>query len=123
MGVSHEIKALEFQGGQFLLTLVDYFGGGFIIFVLATIEAVAIHWVYGVRRFCDDLQFMVGNRPNIYWKFCWAAFIPVSLLGIFVYSIISMEPLKYGSIGYPSIAISECRSCSPPQFQRSKAAL
>jgi len=34
-------------GGQHLLNLVDYFGGGFIIFALATLEVVAVSWFYG----------------------------------------------------------------------------
>ena len=29
-------------GGQAILSLVDYFGGGFIIFVIAIIEVVAV---------------------------------------------------------------------------------
>ncbi|KAF0310441.1 Sodium-dependent nutrient amino acid transporter 1 [Amphibalanus amphitrite] len=95
------------HGGQFLLNLVDYFGGGFIIFVLATLETIAIHWVYGINRFCDDIQFMIGQRPNIYWRFCWAVFIPISLIAIFIYSLVKMEPLLYGDVGYPDIAISE----------------
>ncbi|XP_043238326.1 sodium-dependent nutrient amino acid transporter 1-like [Amphibalanus amphitrite] len=93
-------------GGQFLLNLVDYFGGGFIIFVLATLETIAIHWVYGINRFCDDIQFMIGQRPNIYWRFCWAVFIPISLIAIFIYSLVKMEPLLYGDVGYPDIAIN-----------------
>ena len=90
---------------------MDYFGGGFIIFVLATLEVIAINWIYGISRFCDDIQFMVGQRPNIYWRFCWAVFIPVSLIAIFIYSLVEMEPLKYGDVEYPQIAISECTGC------------
>ena len=36
-----------FQGGQHILTLVDFFGGGFIIFALTTLEVVAVAWIYG----------------------------------------------------------------------------
>ena len=32
-------------GGQAILELVDYFGGGFIIFVIAIIEVIAVRWV------------------------------------------------------------------------------
>ena len=32
-------------GGQAVLELVDYFGGGFIIFVIAIIEVIAVRWV------------------------------------------------------------------------------
>ena len=86
---------------------MDHFGGGFIIFILATLEVVAIQWVYGIKNFCDDLEFMIGQRPNYYWKFCWAVFIPLALMAIFIYSVVTMKPLKYGKIEYPESAMSE----------------
>ena len=35
------------QGGMYILDLVDYFGGGFIIYVMVITETIAIFWVYG----------------------------------------------------------------------------
>ena len=47
------------QGGGFILTLVDFYGGGFMIFALAVLEVVAISYIYGIiflylilHRFC-----------------------------------------------------------------------
>jgi len=37
-------------GGQFVLDIVDYFGGGFIMFVIALLEIVAVSWIYGNER-------------------------------------------------------------------------
>jgi solute carrier family 6 amino acid transporter-like protein 5/7/9/14 len=34
-------------GGQHVLDVVDFFGGGFIIFVIAVVEVTAICWIYG----------------------------------------------------------------------------
>ena len=31
-------------GGQAILSLVDFFGGGFIIFLIAIIEVIAVRW-------------------------------------------------------------------------------
>ena len=36
------------QGGGFILTLVDFYGGGFMIFALAVLEVVAISYIYGI---------------------------------------------------------------------------
>ena len=41
-------------GGQAILELVDYFGGGFIIFVIAIIEVIAVRWV-NTTLTCDYL--------------------------------------------------------------------
>ena len=32
---------------MYILDLVDYFGGGFIIFIMAILETFAISWIYG----------------------------------------------------------------------------
>lgn len=58
-------------GGQFVLALVDYFGASFIIFILAIGELIAFGWIYGVDRLCADCEFMLGFRPNAYWRICW----------------------------------------------------
>ena len=39
------------QGGGFILTLVDFYGGGFMIFALAVLEVVAISYIYGIIFF------------------------------------------------------------------------
>lgn len=58
-------------GGQFVLTLVDYFGASFIVFILAIGELIAFGWIYGVDRLCADCEFMLGFRPSLYWRICW----------------------------------------------------
>lgn len=61
------------------------------------LEVAAVHWVYGINNFCRDIEFMLGRKTGIYWKFCWAFLIPVLLAIIFIYSQITAKPLKAGS--------------------------
>uniref|UniRef100_A0A6Q2YWX0 Transporter n=1 Tax=Esox lucius TaxID=8010 RepID=A0A6Q2YWX0_ESOLU len=35
------------------------------------IEAIGIAWFYGVDRFSDDIEEMIGQRPGLYWRLCW----------------------------------------------------
>jgi hypothetical protein len=35
------------QGGQYILTLVDFYGANFTVFILGLIEVVGIAWIYG----------------------------------------------------------------------------
>lgn len=37
------------QGGQYILNLIDYFCGTFIIVILASFEVIAISWIYGIK--------------------------------------------------------------------------
>merc|ERR1712020_511883 len=58
-----------------------------------------------MSRFIRDIKFMIGHSCGLYWKFCWFAFIPVALIGILVYSILSNEEPTYSNIQMPRAAI------------------
>ncbi|CAL1682502.1 unnamed protein product [Lasius platythorax] len=91
-------------GGQYILNLVDYFGGTFIIVFLASFEVIAISWVYGIDNFMDDIEFMTGRRPFFYWRFCWCYLTPLSLFIILIYFLINITPLMYNDEYYPTSA-------------------
>jgi solute carrier family 6 (neurotransmitter transporter, glycine) member 5/9 len=106
------------------LEIVDYFGGGFIIFIMATVQTIGICWIYGsislnlspgmseinaccslgLNRFVSDIEFMLNIKLGAYWKLTWAYIIPVTLLSIFTYSLASYSPLKEGDYYYPQAA-------------------
>lgn len=50
------------QGGQQILTLVDFFGGGFLIFAMTIGEVVAVNWIYGKLE--KVLGAAKGNRHS-----------------------------------------------------------
>ncbi|XP_059618026.1 sodium-dependent nutrient amino acid transporter 1-like isoform X1 [Phlebotomus argentipes] len=91
-------------GGQWMLDLVDHYGGTFLIFALAIVELVAIFWVYGLGDFVMDTQFMCKRYVGPYWRYCWALVTPVFMLIIFVYHMASLKPLTFGSSDYPDEA-------------------
>ncbi|XP_018788840.1 PREDICTED: sodium-dependent nutrient amino acid transporter 1-like [Bactrocera latifrons] len=91
-------------GGQWILNLVDYFAGTYIVFSLAVFEIVGITWFYGLRNFCDDVEFMTNRKVSIYWRLCWGIITPLLLAVIFIYSLAVMEPLTYAGWSYPTSA-------------------
>ncbi|KAG7209784.1 hypothetical protein KM043_011402 [Ampulex compressa] len=88
-------------GGQFILGLVDYYAGSFIVFVLATLEITGVFWIYGLENFLDDIEYMLKRRPSIYWRICWSIITPVLLIAILIYTIVNLQPLTYSGILYP----------------------
>ncbi|EFX84368.1 hypothetical protein DAPPUDRAFT_46779 [Daphnia pulex] len=80
--------------GSYILDLVDYFGGGFIIYVIVIVQAIAISWVYGLHKILRDVRFMLNMGLGIYWKYTWCIFIPIALLVIFIYAMIVYMPMK-----------------------------
>lgn len=89
-----------------MLTLVDHFGGTFLIFVLAIIELIGVFWIYGLENFCLDLEFMTGRRVTLYWRFCWGFLTPVFMIVIFLYSMVNLESPKYSNLDFPPSAIA-----------------
>lgn len=55
----------------------------------------------GLNNFVRDVKFMLDVELGIYWKFCWLVFIPLSLSGILVYVLCSMELPTMDGLYYP----------------------
>ncbi|KAI8120401.1 Sodium-dependent nutrient amino acid transporter 1 [Lucilia cuprina] len=52
-----------FKGGQWILNLVDFYGGTYVIFALAIFEIVGVIWIYGFTKFLfDDVEFMTHRK-------------------------------------------------------------
>ncbi|KAL5287602.1 hypothetical protein ACFFRR_008475 [Megaselia abdita] len=93
-------------GGQFVLNLVDFFGVSFTGLVFAIGELVAVAWIYGVKRFCDDIYFMTGQKTGYYWRICWGILSPVMMIGVLIYFLVDLKELTYKDVKYPNSALT-----------------
>ncbi|XP_011705286.1 PREDICTED: sodium-dependent nutrient amino acid transporter 1-like isoform X3 [Wasmannia auropunctata] len=91
-------------GGQFILTLVDYYGTSFVVFILASFEMTGVIWFYGLENFLEDFEFMLDRKPSVYWRICWFIMTPLILITIFIYTIATLSPLTYGGTSLPRYA-------------------
>ncbi|XP_065366659.1 sodium-dependent nutrient amino acid transporter 1 [Calliphora vicina] len=91
-------------GGQFILNLVDFYGVSFTALILAIAELLAVSWVYGIKRFCEDIKFMVGLKTGLYWRLCWGIITPGLMLSVLIYTLADLKPLTYKNVDYPNIA-------------------
>ncbi|KAL5276886.1 hypothetical protein ACFFRR_002227 [Megaselia abdita] len=92
-------------GGQWILNLVDYFGGTYVVFCLAVFEMIGIFWIYGLQNFCDDVEFMTDRKVTVYWRLCWTIITPGLMAVMFIYSLVSMTTIQYSGWDYPESAI------------------
>uniref|UniRef100_A0AAX7TJW1 Transporter n=1 Tax=Astatotilapia calliptera TaxID=8154 RepID=A0AAX7TJW1_ASTCA len=95
---------LPLQGGMYVFTLLDHFAAGTSILFGVLIEAIGIAWFYGVDRFSDDIEEMIGHRPGRYWRLCWKFVSPCFLLFMVVVSFATFNPPNYGSYMFPAWA-------------------
>ncbi|KAM4689167.1 sodium-dependent dopamine transporter [Discoglossus pictus] len=92
------------NGGIYVFTLLDHFAAGTSILFGVLFEAIGIAWFYGVGRFSDDIQEMIGKRPGLYWRLCWKFVSPCFLLFVVVVSIVTFKPPNYGNYVFPQWA-------------------
>ena len=74
-------------GGQIMLEMVDYYGGTVLILALASVEVIAINWIYGTNYITRDFNFMLNTQLSVYWRFCWGVLCPILLPLLFLYAL------------------------------------
>ncbi|KAG7263176.1 LOW QUALITY PROTEIN: hypothetical protein CRUP_002206 [Coryphaenoides rupestris] len=68
------VRDAKFVSPTFLLETSILFG--------VLIEAIGVSWFYGVDRFSEDIERMMGFKPGLYWRLCWKFVSPTFLLRI-----------------------------------------
>ncbi|KAI0215060.1 Sodium- and chloride-dependent glycine transporter 2 [Lamellibrachia satsuma] len=93
------------NGGIYFLQIMDWYSSTFSLMILSFTECVVIAWVYGVKRFYEDIELMIGYKPNCWWKQCWCYITPSTILFVFLFTVIQHTPVSYGTYMYPNWAI------------------
>ncbi|XP_065064928.1 sodium- and chloride-dependent GABA transporter 1-like isoform X2 [Rhopilema esculentum] len=92
------------QGGMFVLNLFNWQAGGVSLLFVALCEVLTLSYGYGAGRFIDDMEFMLGKRPSVWWKFCWKFASPLLIGGLLIFSLATWTGINYGTYKYPDWA-------------------
>ena len=76
---------LHFQAGGYWMALIDQYHINFHKLVFAFAECVGLCWIYGWKRFRNDIRAMIGDKivdsmGFIFWPSMWVVGTPVLML-------------------------------------------
>ncbi|KAH0618029.1 hypothetical protein JD844_016952 [Phrynosoma platyrhinos] len=85
------------RSGNYWLALFDNFAGSIPLLIIAFCEMFSVVYIYGIDRFNNDIKFMIGHKPNIFWQATWRFISPLIMLVIFLfYFVVKVrENLEY----------------------------
>ena len=63
---------------MYVFQLFDYYAAsGMALLWVCFFECAAVAWVYGNRRYYDNLEYMLGYRMNPWLRVCWTVLTPI----------------------------------------------
>ena len=89
--------------------------------LIALAEIMSVMYVYGHKKFTDDIEEMTGIRPGLYWQLTWRFIAPVMLAIILVASIvrqIQVTPVYNAWIGARVRLHSNCAKATHDKIQK-----
>ncbi|XP_054620657.1 sodium-dependent neutral amino acid transporter B(0)AT1-like [Dunckerocampus dactyliophorus] len=85
------------NSGMYWLALFDKFAGSVPLLTVGFFEMIAVVYIYGIDRFNEDVEFMTGHKPGIFWQVTWRVISPLIVLVILVFYLVTQaqEKLTY----------------------------
>ncbi|KAG5856712.1 inactive sodium-dependent neutral amino acid transporter B(0)AT3 [Anguilla rostrata] len=74
--------------GNYWLEIFNTYVGSLPLLIIAFFEIIGVVYIYGIGRFNDDIEWMTGKRPNLYWQVTWRVISPLMLLVVFLAYIV-----------------------------------
>ncbi|KAM6224388.1 inactive sodium-dependent neutral amino acid transporter B(0)AT3 [Rhynchocyon petersi] len=87
------------QSGSYWVEILDNYIASMNLLIVAFFEVIGVVYVYGMQRFCDDVEWMTGRRPGLYWQVMWKVISPLMLLAVLIayIALLVQKPLSYNA--------------------------
>ncbi|XP_077362772.1 sodium-dependent neutral amino acid transporter B(0)AT1-like [Festucalex cinctus] len=85
------------HSGLYWIALFDKFAGSVPLLTVGLFEMISVAYIYGIDRFNEDVEFMTGHKPSIFWQVMWRFVSPLIVLLILIFYLITQaqEELTY----------------------------
>ncbi|XP_051525743.1 sodium-dependent neutral amino acid transporter SLC6A17-like [Myxocyprinus asiaticus] len=78
------------RSGNYFVTMFDDYSAGLPLTIVVILENVSVAWIYGTKRFMQDLEDMLGFRPYTVYFYLWKYVSPVCLIILISASVVEM---------------------------------
>ncbi|XP_039185237.1 sodium-dependent neutral amino acid transporter B(0)AT3-like isoform X1 [Crotalus tigris] len=85
------------RSGSYWLEVFDSYGGSLTLLIISLLELCSVVYVYGLKRFCDNVEWMTGRPVNLYWKASWQFISPVLMVSVFLSYLSIQRPSTYSA--------------------------
>ncbi|XP_071088294.1 sodium- and chloride-dependent glycine transporter 2-like [Haliotis cracherodii] len=92
------------RAGMYIFQLIDWYFAFLVLLTTAFLECVCVAWIYGIERFSDDIELMLGRKPPLFFKITWCYITPLFMMTAFIFTLIQYSPPTYGKYEYPDYA-------------------
>ncbi|XP_032368935.1 sodium-dependent neutral amino acid transporter SLC6A17 [Etheostoma spectabile] len=79
------------RSGNYFVTMFDDYSAGLPLTVVVILENLSVAWIYGTKRFMQDLEDMLGFRPCIIYFYLWKYVSPLCLIVLISATVIEMS--------------------------------
>ncbi|CAG07494.1 unnamed protein product, partial [Tetraodon nigroviridis] len=87
------------RSGNYFVTMFDDYSAGLPLIVVVILENISVAWIYGTKRFMQDLEDMLGFRPYTFYYYMWRYVSPTILVALIAATVIEMaiSPAGYNA--------------------------
>ncbi|XP_067651538.1 sodium- and chloride-dependent betaine transporter-like [Haliotis asinina] len=96
---------LTTRGGMYIYQLLDSYLAAVSLLLIGFLECVVIAWLYGIRRFSVDVEYMMGRQPPVIYKILCSFVTPALLLTGLIVTLITFKSPSYGHYMYPPFSV------------------
>ncbi|KAF7254455.1 Sodium-dependent neutral amino acid transporter SLC6A17 [Varanus komodoensis] len=80
----------EVLTGNYFVTMFDDYSATLPLTLVVILENIAVAWIYGTKKFMQELTEMLGFRPYLFYFYTWKYISPICMAGLMTASIIQL---------------------------------
>nr|XP_014433714.1 sodium-dependent neutral amino acid transporter SLC6A17 [Pelodiscus sinensis] len=78
------------HSGNYFVTMFDDYSATLPLTVVVILENIAVAWIYGTKKFMQELTEMLGFRPCVFYFYAWKYISPLCMAVLMTASIIQL---------------------------------